>query len=444
EIEAKIRTLQGVQNLYSSIGEGSLAGVNDAQIFVQLKDLKERDFSMFDSMTAARKILSEYPRLRPAVQASGGISGAKNYDTQMYIRGPDFKQINTWVADIMTRMRQNPLFANVDSSFIEGKPEVQVVFDRERAHRLGVRMEQVAAGLRTLVGGKDQITRFKEGEELYEVRVRLRPEDRVNPEAIAGLLFPTTNGTMVRLDAVASIRTGAGPAQIDRQDRQRAITVYANLAPKAGLGDANDFLLKCAKAQNMPSAYTSGFTGRGREMERTKRGFGIAFLLSAIFMYMILASQFESFLHPVTIMLSLPLSVPFAILSLLLTDSSLNVFSGLGVFMLFGIVKKNAILQIDYTNTLREKGLNRDQAVVEANHARLRPILMTTITLVIGMLPMALGTGPGAAVRATLATVIVGGQSLCLLITLLLTPVAYTLFDDVVVWLQQHMPRLER
>ena len=213
-----------------------------------------------------------------------------------------------------------------------------------------------------------------------------------------------------------------------------------NLAKGAGMGDINEIIYKAMAEQSIPPGYSCGFVGKSKEMARTIEGFKFAFAISAIFMYMILASQFESYLHPITIMLSLPLSLPFALISLLLTHQTMNVYSGLGVFMLFGIVKKNAILQIDYMNKLRENGMERLKAVYEANHARFRPILMTTITLVAGMLPMAMGKGPGAATRASMAVVIIGGQSLCLLITLLLTPVAYTIFDDIIAFLAWILP----
>jgi HAE1 family hydrophobic/amphiphilic exporter-1 len=180
----------------------------------------------------------------------------------------------------------------------------------------------------------------------------------------------------------------------------------------------------------MATGYRTNVVGKAREMGRMMMGFLTAFLLSAVFMYMILASQFESFVHPVTIMLSLPLSIPFALLSLFVTGQSFTIFSIMGVFMLFGIVKKNAILQVDYTNTLRARGMERDVAILEANKTRLRPILMTTLVLVAAMIPVAFGRGPGAAHRATMAVVIIGGQTMCLLITLMLTPVAYSLFDD--------------
>jgi len=440
EIEEKIGKLPGVRHLFSTIGEGTGVGVNEAQIYVQLIDMKERTFSQFDSMEEARKIMKAYPTFRPAVQGVSSIGTGRQADVQFFIKGPDLDKINAFMKTIAEKARQNPNFANADSSFIDRKPEVHIQLDRERAYRMGVRLDTLAGGLRTLIGGADQISRFKEADELYEVRIRLREDDRQSIEAVSSLMFPNNSGGMIRLDSIASVSRGFGPAQIDRQDRQRSITLQANLSPSGALGDANSFLIATVKEMNLPTEYQYGLTGRSQEMGRAVRGFVVAFFMSAIFMYMILAAQFESLLHPITIMFSLPLSIPFALISLLAVGSSLNINSALGVFMLFGIVKKNAILQIDYTNTLRNQGLDRPVAVREANLARLRPILMTTITLVAGMLPMALGKGAGAATRAPMAIVVIGGQSLCLLITLLLTPVAYTLFDDAVVWLGRILP----
>ncbi len=445
EMEEKIRSLPGVRHIFASIGEGAGTGVNEGALYVQLVDISERTFSQFEVMEKARQLLKPFSQFRVAVTPSSSFGSGRMSDVTYSISGPDLEKIKSFSNAILKRLQENPkVVGNADTSFIDRKPEVHVVVDRERAYRMGIRLETVAGALRTMVGGTDQITRFKEADEMYEVRIRLRPEDRNSDASIAGLLFQSSGGTFVRLDSIASVSLGFGPAQIDRTDRQRSITVSANLAKGAAMGQINEIILAAVKELEFPSDYIGGFTGRSREMARTVSGFSFAFMISAIFMYMILASQFESFLHPITIMLSLPLSIPFALLSLLLTGGTLNVYSALGVFMLFGIVKKNAILQIDYMNTLRESGYPRAKAVEEANHARLRPILMTTITLVAGMLPMAFGQGAGAATRSPMAVVIIGGQSLCLLITLLLTPVAYTLFDDLLEWGKRHSPTLER
>ncbi|MFM7143149.1 MAG: efflux RND transporter permease subunit, partial [Alphaproteobacteria bacterium] len=220
-----------------------------------------------------------------------------------------------------------------------------------------------------------------------------------------------------------------GPAQIDRFSRQRKLTVVANLV-KLPLSDAIAAVNAIMKGIDMPPGYALRWANRAKGLAETGRNFVIAFGLSFLFIYMILAAQFESFLHPITIMLALPISIPFALLSLLLLNQTLNIYSILGLFMLFGIVKKNGILQVDYTNTLRARGMERDPAILLANYVRLRPILMTTVMLIAGMIPIAVGRGPGAASRASMAKVIVGGQALCLLLTLLVTPVAYSLFDD--------------
>jgi len=444
EIEEKIKKLPGVTHVYSTIGEGAGTGVNEGAIFVQLTDIKDRTFTMFDSMAEARKIMEQYPQYRPAVQSSGGMGGGKQWDVNMVVKGPNLNKIKEYTNHVLNKIKDNPMISNTDSSFIDRKPEIQVRIDRKRAFRMGVSLDSVAYALQTIVGGADDINQFKEDDEMYEVRVRLLPEYRQDAQAISNLMFSNNTGNMIRLDSIASISEGFGPAQIDRQDRQRSITAYANLTPKGAINDVNNLMEKAVRELKMPPEYTYDFIGKSRDMAKTIQGFITAFLMSAIFMYMVLAAQFESLLHPITIMLSLPLSIPFALISLVVTGNSLNIFSALGVFMLFGIVKKNSILQVDYTNTLREQGMPRNEAIITANHARLRPILMTTVTLVAGMLPMAFGTGAGSATRSAMAIVVIGGQTLCLLITLLLTPVAYSIFDDFVEWIKSKLPVLKQ
>ncbi|MBF0501856.1 MAG: efflux RND transporter permease subunit [Candidatus Riflebacteria bacterium] len=450
EIEGKLRKLPGAQHFYTQVGGGGgTSQVTEGSIYVQLVDLSKRNFSQADSMVEARKIMKEYQQYDPSVQNGGvQVMGGGGKDFMFYVRGPDLEKLKGYTNSIVENLRKCPIFGNVSSSFIDRKPEIHVKVDRDRAFQAGIRVDTVFLTLKTLVGGMDQISQYQDGDEQYEVRVRLRPEDRTDVRQISKLLLPTGDGNCVTLDSLASVTTGFGPAQINRQDRQRSISVSGTLGKGRGLGEANEYIVKTIREMNLPVEYSFGFGGKAKEMERTYAGYYRAFSMSAIFMFLILASQFESFLHPLTIMLSLPLSIPFALVTLLiargfLPNCTLNVYSGLGVFMLFGIVKKNAILQIDYTNTLREQGMERDKAVYEANQARLRPILMTTVTLVAGMLPMALGTGPGSATRASMAIVIIGGQSLCLLITLLVTPVAYTLFDDLMIWIRSVLPRME-
>ncbi len=235
----------------------------------------------------------------------------------------------------------------------------------------------------------------------------------------------------MRLDNLVNITRDTSPSRIDRLDRERQVSVRASVAPGYALADRIEALRGAVGEMNLPIAYTTTVAGRARELERTFTEFIWAFILSIIFMYMILASQFESTVHPLTILLSLPLSVPFALLSLWRTGDTLNLYSALGLLVLFGVVKKNSILQIDHMNNLRAKGMERYEAIMQGNRDRLRPILMTTLALVAGMLPLALGTGPGAEERRSIAIVVIGGQTLSLLLTLIATPVVYSLLDDV-------------
>jgi Cu/Ag efflux pump CusA/ferredoxin len=283
--------------------------------------------------------------------------------------------------------------------------------------------------LRTMVQG-EVITTFKDGLDLYDVRLRLQESDRADPQRLGEVMVPSARLGRVRLDSVVEPVSSAGPAQIDRHNRERQISLLANMAPGYALGDALAAIDRRVQQLDIPAGYHTGVTGMGKLFHETVAGFRTAFVLSVIFMYMVLASQFESFLHPITILFSLPLAVPFALVSLALVGSTLNMFSALGILLLFGIVKKNAILQIDHTIGLRAGGLPVQAAILQANRERLRPILMTTLSLVAGMIPLVCSRGDGAATNRSIGIVVMGGQTLCLLITLLLTPVAYSLFEE--------------
>jgi HAE1 family hydrophobic/amphiphilic exporter-1 len=292
-----------------------------------------------------------------------------------------------------------------------------------------------------MVGGDEEVSRFRDVSlnEDYDVQLRLVEGNRNTPEAIAQLYVPSQTGALIRLDNLVQLESTPSASRIDRLDRQRMVSLRASVGPGYALADRLAALREAAAELNLPPAYTTTISGRGRELERTFQEFLWAFLLSIIFMYMILASQFESLAHPLIILLSLPLSAPFALLSLWITGNTLNLYSALGLLVLFGVVKKNAILQIDHTNNLRAQGLERNEAILQANRDRLRPILMTTLTLVAGMLPLALGTGPGAEERRAIAVVVIGGQTLSLFLTLIVTPVAYALLDDLGAMIKRSM-----
>jgi HAE1 family hydrophobic/amphiphilic exporter-1 len=281
-----------------------------------------------------------------------------------------------------------------------------------------------------MIAGQDQISTYKEGDEQYDVTLQLLPEQQKNPEILARLAIPSSKVGQVRLESIASIERGVGPARIERYNRQFQAQIFANNAPGFPLDAAARAAGDEIRKAGLPPGYGFKFTGSVKILDETTHNLIIAFLLASIFMYMVLAAQFDSFLHPFTIMLSLPLAIPFALLSLWLTGRTLNLWSSLGVLLLLGIVKKNGILQVDYTNKLREEGMTLREAILQANHVRLRPILMTTLAIVAGLIPTALGIGAGSAQRSAVAVTIIGGQMLCLLPTLLITPVAYSLLAE--------------
>jgi HAE1 family hydrophobic/amphiphilic exporter-1 len=318
----------------------------------------------------------------------------------------------------------------VDSSVSLNSPELQVKIDRQRASDLGVRAADIGGAVRLMIAGEDQISTYKEGDEQYDVTLQLLPEQQKDPDRLARILIPSSRLGQVRLDNVATIERGLGPARLERYNRQFQVTIYANNAPDFPLDAAARAVSAEFRNASIPPGYTHRFTGTVKILDETTRNLIVAFLLASIFMYMVLAAQFDSFLHPFTIMLSLPLSIPFALLSLYVTGRTLNLWSALGVLLLLGIVKKNGILQVDYANTLRAQGVPLREAIVQANHVRLRPILMTTLSIVAGLIPTAMGLGAGSAQRSAVAVTIIGGQMLCLLPTLLVTPVAYSLFAE--------------
>jgi len=357
----------------------------------------------------------------------GGGGGGNNNRLQMLVQGPDINELQRYMEDFMERLRTVPGVVDVGTNFELSQPELRVNVDRVRAADLGVSIDSLAANLRTLVGGED-VTTIKQGDNQYNVQLRVDEQFRDEPSKLGNLLIPSAAGA-VRVSDVAQLTMGNGPSNIQRFNRQRQVTVYASL-DGVPLGEGVTRVTEKIRELNLKPGYGVIFTGNARTLATASNDFTVAMLLAVAFIYMVLASQFNSLIHPLTIMTALPLSLPAGLLALLAFGMTLNVYSAIGMLMLFGIVKKNSILQVDYTNTLRAEGMERHEALIVANRVRLRPILMTTISIVAGMLPIALGRGAGAGSRASMAVTIIGGQMLCLLLTLLITPVVYSYFDD--------------
>lgn len=437
EIENRIKDVPGVTHLFTVVGESNGGGkgqgdVTRASIHAAIIPLEERRYSQFEVMKRARTIMEDYPELRTAVMDVATIGGGANGDSrifQMHLKGPDLEKLATYSETLATELRRIPGLVDVDTTLSLRKPELQVSIDRDRASDLGIPVQTISSSLNVLVGGQI-VSKYEEGSEQYDVWLRADKSFRDNPQNLDYLTIPSPTAGPVQLTSLAQLVEARGPSQIDRLNRQRTVTVRAH-PEDVTLKEVVDRANQIVKEMNMPPEYEISYGGQAEMLGETAYYFAVALGLSILFMYLILAAQFESWLHPISILAALPVTIPFGLLSLMLFRTPMDLYAMFGLFMLIGIVKKNGILQIDKTNELRRGGMERDAAILEANHTRLRPILMTTVMLVAAMAPIAVGQGPGAGARASMAKVIIGGQVLSLLLALLVTPVTYSLIDSV-------------
>ncbi len=477
-VEDELRQIPGIVHLLTSVGSRSTASMNNAEIYVQLEDIETRSFSLGrlwretlagqpmaawegnysqrDVMHQVRQRLSKFDELIVSVRNLTSLRQGAPVDIDFVIEGPDIDTLARLSEELRQRVAKLPGIVDTYTTLRMDKPELRVEIDRERAAALGVEVHEIAETLRIAVGGDDRVSRYHDdkADDTYDVELRLVGIDRSNRDAISQLYVRTRrrpgprprprrgparsasatqselSPPLTRLDNVVRFSDVQTSPRIDRVDRQRMAAVRANLGPGYALADRIDAFHQAADDMGLPPGYVTRVSGRGRELERTFKDFGWTFALSFIFMYLVLAAQFEHLVHPLTILISLPLAIPFGLLSLLIGGETLNLYSALGILVLFGVVKKNSILQVDHTNQLRAAGMDRLSAIIEANRDRLRPILMTTISFVAGLLPLLIAAGPGAEERRSIAVLAVGGQTLSLLLTLLATPVIYSIFDD--------------
>jgi HAE1 family hydrophobic/amphiphilic exporter-1 len=435
-IAQRIRALPGVESTLMTDGGSADGSVNNGSIYVKLTAIGQRNLSQQDVMQRTRALLHSLPQdIHTGVELVSAIGGNQsNAEVQYFVQGPDLDKLAKYSDALLAKMKQIPGVTDADTTLRSGKPEIGLDIDRAHAADLGVSVMDIEQALNTLVAGQVAST-FNANDEQYDVRVRAQEQFRGSVEGLSKMTVPSANKrSSVGLDEVVHMRTGTGPSSVNRIARQRQVTLTCNVLPGGSQAAILAALSKASTEIGMDPDYHTGLAGASKELGRTGYYFLLAFSLTFIFMYIVLAAQFESFIHPITILITLPLAIPFGILSLLIAHQTVNIFSGLGLLLLFGIVKKNAILQIDHTNGLRAAGLARYDAIIQANRDRLRPILMTTIALVAGMLPLVVSSGTGAATNRSIGVLVVGGQSLCLILTLLAVPVFYSFFEDVSQW----------
>jgi HAE1 family hydrophobic/amphiphilic exporter-1 len=361
------------------------------------------------------------------------IGGNSSFNTAITysLQGRSLEVLREKADAIVARMRvDKATFADVRSSYEAGKPEVQIHVDRGRAADLGVAIRPLATTVRALVGGVDAGT-YEELGNRYDVRVRLEEAQRNDPTKLDQIQVRSTNGSLVDLASLAAFKIEEGPAQVDRRNRARTITILANNPPGVALGTATDKMQKVITEIGLPQGYTGTFIGQAERMKESAQAIGFAFVLALVALYMILASQFNSFSQPAIIMLTAPLSFVGAFAALSFTGMTMTMFAQIGMIALMGLVMKNGILLVDYANVAREtRGLGAREAIEEAGPRRMRPVLMTQLATVFGMIPVAISTSQGAEFRNGMGVLMIGGILSSTLLTLFIVPVAYTLMSD--------------
>jgi HAE1 family hydrophobic/amphiphilic exporter-1 len=431
QCESILKALPEVKSIFALMGAGGFTSVtNKGFMFVQLTDSRERERTQEEIMSYLRKELNRLSGMVAYVEdiaAMGGGGMGRNAPLQFRIKGPDIMKLGEIATTVVDRLRTIEGIVGVGADMELTKPEVRVYIDRDKAGDLGVDVKNIASAISTLIGGRE-VSQYRVGGNSYDVRVRLIPEQRSMFQDINSLLVRNSAGELLRLSNVVDVREEIGPDVINRLDRQRSINIFADLEGKT-LGEVMDQTKKIVD-ETLPPGYSITFAGQAETMAETFQSIMFAFLLTIIITYMVLASQFESFMHPFTIMLALPLSLIGALGTLFIMGSTINLMSLIGMLMLIGVVVKNSILLVDYTNVLRERGMEVREAILEAGPVRLRPILMTAIATIAGVLPIALGVGAGSESRAPMAIAVAGGMTSSTFLTLLVVPVAYSLIDD--------------
>jgi HAE1 family hydrophobic/amphiphilic exporter-1 len=427
--EDLVKDIKEINSIYFYQGYGGYP--NRAVMITGLTPKANRNKSQEDIKKEVRLKLKKIPGLKVSAEDISTVGGGqRQVPIQYSIRGMDLNASQGYAKQIAGEFSKLPGIVDVDTSQEIGTPEYKVYIDRDRAADLGVDVASVAEAINLLVSGELDIARYKDEArgKRYDIRVRLNPQDRESISGLQRIYVRARDGKLVELSNVVKIQEGSGPSVINRVDRQRAVTIFASLEGKP-LGQAKEELDDIA-GRILPSDYLPKYQGMADTMKESFGFLLFALMLGIIMAYMILASQFESFIHPVTVLLSMPLSFIGAFGALFITGKTINIFSLIGMILLMGLVKKNAILLVDYTNVSRERGMSRREAILHAGPIRMRPILMTTFAMIFGMLPVAIGVGEGAETRAPMGIAVIGGLLTSLILTLVVVPAAYDIFDD--------------
>jgi HAE1 family hydrophobic/amphiphilic exporter-1 len=431
KVDELLRGQPEVLSTFYVTGSDFTPEVNKSRIYVNMKERKDRTIDQNTSMKQVRELLAKERELKSSVEMIAMVGGGmRSVPIQLMIQGRDLDELNKQTISIRDEFSKLPGIVDVDTSIETGKPEVRIRIDRDSAANLGVSASSVGGMINTMIGGEivGKYKDDKEGER-YDIKARLLAPERQQPSSLDNLWVRSSTGELVRLNQVAEVDTGKGPTVITHYNRQRAATLFANMDRSKPMGEAIADLNVIVQKRLGPELSTR-YVGMSDAMLDSFKNIAFALVIAIIMVYMILASQFESFVHPFTIMFSLPVSLIGAMGLLMVTGERISIFSLIGIIMLMGLVTKNAILLVDYTITLRHRGMSRDEALLKAGPVRLRPIVMTTAAMVFGMLPTALKLGEGAESRAPMAIAVIGGLITSTLLTLVVVPVVYTIVDD--------------
>jgi multidrug efflux pump len=451
-VEEFLQTRPEMERYFAAVGGFGGGDVNTAVAFVTLKRPRERPvdpqvghrLSAQEFMGLARRELNAIPGLKAIMQdlSQQGFTAQRGFPIELSLRGPDWDRLAEHAGTLMDRMKATGLVTDLDTDYQVGMPEVKVIPDRQKAADLGVSMETIGDTVNVLIGGA-RVARFKDAGRRYDIRVRLLAEDRAKPDDIRRLLVRTSTGGLVHLGDIVEVIEKPTLQVITHQNRQRAIGIFGNVA--AGASQAE--VLKVVQGigrEILPDGYSLILSGSAQVFQESFASLLFALVLGLVVAYMVLASQFNSFVHPFTVLLALPFSLTGALLSLWIGGQSLNIYSMIGLILLMGIAKKNSIILVDFTNQLRNTGLPRDRALLEACPIRLRPILMTSISTIAGAVPSALALGPGAETRVPMALAVIGGITVSTFMTLFVIPTAYSVLDDFNLWAAARLRRHER